>query len=506
MAQSELCYLSIHEASARIESRQLSPVELTRAFLERIEQLDGTLQAYITVLAEPALTAARAAEAEILRGDYRGPLHGIPIALKDLYDTKGVRTTASSRVMAERVPAEDATTTARLAAAGSILLGKLAMHEFALGGPDPTCGFPLARNPWNLDYIPGGSSSGSGATVAAGLCMGALGSCTGGSIRGPAAYCSIVGLKATYGRVSRYGVVPLSWTLDHCGPMTWTVEDTAHMLQAIAGYDPKDPTSSRAPVPDYAAALREDVKGLTIGVPRDFFFADDPRIDREILQGVETALGVFEAMGARVEDVTIPMLHYAAAAQPVIMLSEAERPFPARGLAFAIEGEQLLHRLGRIARAEVAAFGLKAQLVQHRPSSLDETRGEAAHLAVLWVDEHIVEVTIDQLDTALHVVQGDPELRLLLRQRLLGLLALGDAASIDGFLRGGALFECIDLVDQLRLRFAKAALPKCGWIGHMPLLAKRLYLGGIFAEEDVTIPWRNEPIRAGFTVGWKKCP
>jgi aspartyl-tRNA(Asn)/glutamyl-tRNA(Gln) amidotransferase subunit A len=251
MATTELYHLSIHQAGPLLRSRQLSPVELTRAFLERSAQLDPTLQAYITVLPAQAMAAAQSAEAEILRGDHKGPLHGIPIALKDLYDTKGIRTTASSRVMADRTPTEDATATARLRAAGTILLGKLAMHEFALGGPDPTCGFPLARNPWNLDYIPGGSSSGSGAAVAAGLCMGSLGSCTGGSIRGPAAYCSIVGLKATYGRVSRYGVVPLSWSLDHCGPMTWTVEDCAIMLGAIAGYDPKDPTTSRAPVPAF---------------------------------------------------------------------------------------------------------------------------------------------------------------------------------------------------------------------------------------------------------------
>ncbi len=323
MNQTALYHLTICEAGKLIESGQLSPIELTRAFLDRIAQLDETLQAFITVLAEPAMAAARTAEAEILRGDYKGPLHGIPIALKDLYDTKGIRTTAGSRVMADRVPIEDATTTARLAAAGTILLGKLAMHEFALGGPDPTCGFPLARNPWNLDHIPGGSSSGSGAAVAAGLCMGSLGSCTGGSIRGPAAYCSMVGLKATYGRVSRYGVVPLSWTLDHCGPMTWTVEDTALMLQAIAGYDPKDPTTSQAPVPDYSMALREDIQGLTIGVPRHFFFADDPRIDRDTLETVEAALKELAGLGARVEAVTIPMLDYAGAAQPVIMLSEA---------------------------------------------------------------------------------------------------------------------------------------------------------------------------------------
>jgi aspartyl-tRNA(Asn)/glutamyl-tRNA(Gln) amidotransferase subunit A len=322
-AQTELCYLTIREAGRLLNSRKLSPVELTRAFLNRIEQLDARLQSYITVLSDRAMSEARNAEAEILRGDYRGPLHGIPIALKDLYDTEGIRTTASSRVMASRIPNEDATTTARLAAAGSILLGKLAMHEFALGGPDPTCGFPLARNPWNLDHIPGGSSSGSGTAVAAGLCMGSLGSCTGGSIRGPASYCSIVGLKATYGRVSRYGVVPLSWTLDHCGPMTWTVEDTAIILQAIAGYDAKDPTSSRAPVPDYAASLIEDVKGMTIGVPRHFFFADDPSINRETLAVVESALKTLQELGAQVVEVKIPSLRYAGASQPVIMLSEA---------------------------------------------------------------------------------------------------------------------------------------------------------------------------------------
>jgi aspartyl-tRNA(Asn)/glutamyl-tRNA(Gln) amidotransferase subunit A len=323
MTATELCYLTIREASSRLQSGQLSPVDLTRAFLDRIEQLDGALQSYITVLPERAMAAARTAEADLLQGHAKGPLHGIPIALKDLYDTQGIRTTASSRVLADRVPTEDATATARLEAAGAILLGKLAMHEFALGGPDPTCGFPLARNPWNLDHIPGGSSSGSGTAVAAGLCMGSLGSCTGGSIRGPAAYSSIVGLKATYGRVSRYGVVPLSWSLDHCGPMTWTVEDSALMLQAIAGYDPKDPTSSQAPVPDYTATLGGSIKGLTIGVPRHFFFADDPRIDRDVLSTVDQALRILEELVAHIQEVTIPTLDYSGAAQPAIMLSEA---------------------------------------------------------------------------------------------------------------------------------------------------------------------------------------
>ena len=319
----ELHYLTIREAGPLLKSGQISPLELTGTFLDRIESLDPTLQAFITVLPDSALSEARVAEAEILRGDYRGPLHGVPIALKDLYDTKGVRTTASSRVMADRVPVEDATTTARLRQAGAILLGKLAMHEFAAGGPDPTCGFPLARNPWNLDYIPGGSSSGSGAAMAAGLTMGTLGSCTGGSIRGPAAHCGIVGLKATYGRVSRFGVVPLSWTLDHCGPLTWSVEDSALMTQVIAGYDPKDPTTSQAPVPNYSDALVEDVKGMRIGVPRHYFFADDPMIDRSVLALVDAALKDLEGLGAVVEKVTVPSLEHAGAAQQVIMLSEA---------------------------------------------------------------------------------------------------------------------------------------------------------------------------------------
>ncbi len=319
----ELCYLTIGEASGLLSSRKLSPVELTRAFLDRIDRLDGVVQAYITVLGDEAMGEARRAEAEILRGEYKGPLHGIPIALKDLYDTEEVRTTAGSRVMSDRVPTADATTTARLKAAGSILLGKLTMHEFGLGDLDATSGFPMARNPWNLEHTPGGSSSGSGAAVAAGLCMAALGSCTGGSIRGPASHCGIVGLKATYGRISRAGAVPMSWTMDHCGPMTWNVEDTATMLQATAGHDFGDPASSPLPVPDYSKSLVEDVEGLRIGVPRHFFFADDPQINRETLATVETALSALESLGAHVEEVTVPSLQYARAVHAVIMFSEA---------------------------------------------------------------------------------------------------------------------------------------------------------------------------------------
>ena len=319
----QLHYLTIHQAGELIRNGELSPVELTRACLERIQDTDERLRSFILLLADEALEQARTAEAEILRGSYRGPLHGIPFALKDLYDTAGVRTTSGSQVDIDRVPTEDATTTARLKGAGGILLGKLAMHEFALGGPDWTTPFEPARNPWNLDHITGGSSSGSGSSVASGQCLGALGSCTGGSIRGPASLCGIVGLKATYGRVSRFGVVTLSWSQDHAGPMTRTVEDTAYMLQAIAGHDPKDPTSSRAPVPDYSLSLREDIRGVKIGLPRHYFFDDDPGVNREVVDRVEQAVTVLEELGAEVQEVTLPSLEYVRAANSVIMVSEA---------------------------------------------------------------------------------------------------------------------------------------------------------------------------------------
>ena len=319
----ELHYLTIREAADLISSGRLSPVELTQAFLDRIKQTEGRLHSYITILEEQALEEARAAESEIRQGAYRGPLHGIPLAHKDLYDTAGIRTTAGSRVYADRIPTEDSTVIARFREAGAILLGKLSMYEFALGGPDPTTQFALARNPWNLEHIPGGSSSGSGSAVAAGQCMGALGSCTGGSIRGPASYCGVVGLKATYGRVSRAGVVTLSWSQDHCGPLTWTVEDSALMLQAIAGHDPKDPASSTEPTPDYSYAIREDISGLVVGLPRHFFFDPRPGVDPEVQSIVETAVKELESLGARVEEVTIPSLEYVRSANSVIMLSEA---------------------------------------------------------------------------------------------------------------------------------------------------------------------------------------
>ena len=318
-----LYFLTMREAGQLMRSGQLSPVELLRACLDRIEATDDRLHSFVTLMADEAMAQARTAEAEMLQGNYRGPMHGIPFALKDLYDTAGTRTTSGSYVDLERVPTVDATTTAGLKNAGGILVGKLAMHEFALGGPDWSTPFEPARNPWNLDHITGGSSSGTGSAVASGQVMGGLGSCTGGSIRGPASYCGIVGIKPTYGRVSRFGVVTLSWSQDHAGPMTWTVEDCAYMLQAIAGHDPRDPTSSTAPVPDYSASLVEDIKGVTIGLPRHYFFDPDPSVNAESVAVVEKAVAELEGLGAKVRDVSLPSLDYVRAANSVIMVSEA---------------------------------------------------------------------------------------------------------------------------------------------------------------------------------------
>src|SRR5579864_3792486 len=255
----ELVDLNIRDASELVRQRKVSPVELTHACLAQIEKLNPALNAFITVTAESATAEARAAEAEIQRGKWRGPLHGIPIALKDLFDTAGVRTTAGSGVFKDRVPEQDAEVVRRLKSAGAVLLGKLNMHEFAYGGTSVATYFGAVHNPWNLDRIAGGSSGGSAAAVAAGLCYGALGSDTGGSVRQPAAYCGIAGLKPTYGRVSTRGAVPLSWSLDHVGPMCRTVGDVALLLQGIAGYDPEDSNSVDAPVPDYAQALRAKI-------------------------------------------------------------------------------------------------------------------------------------------------------------------------------------------------------------------------------------------------------
>src|SRR5438132_603477 len=272
----ELHDLSIAELSGLIAARKLSPVELTEALIQRVERYDSQTRAFITPTFDLARRQARVAETEIAAGKHRGPLHGIPFALKDIYDTKGILTSGHSRVFIDRIPAEDATTTRRLYEAGAVLLGKLATHEMAHAGPSFDLPWPPARNPWNLERFTGGSSSGSGAAVAAGMVPVALGSDTGGSIRGPASLCGIVGLMPTFGLVSRAGVITNSYTFDHCGPLARTVEDCALALEALAGYDPRDAGSLSRPIPRYRRALGEDLRGLRIGVLRHPWEDDIP--------------------------------------------------------------------------------------------------------------------------------------------------------------------------------------------------------------------------------------
>src|SRR5262249_50510979 len=261
-------HLTIAEAARLIQHKELSPVELVDSRLDRISRLDDRLHCFIRVLADEARRDARPAEQEIAGGRWRGPLHGIPIGLKDIYETAGIATTGHSKVMQDHVPLTDAVSVTKLRDAGAIIVGKLATHEFALGGPSFDLPWPPARNPWNTGHFTGGSSSGTGASVAAGLVLGGTGSDTGGSIRGPAAYCGLAGIKPTYGLISRRGILPLAFSLDHAGPLAWTAEDNAILVQAMAGRDPADPGSADVLIPDYRAALQGDVKALRLRVVR----------------------------------------------------------------------------------------------------------------------------------------------------------------------------------------------------------------------------------------------
>ena len=298
-------FLTIAEAARLLEARKLSPVELTQALLKRIEAIDPQLNLYITCTAELALERARKAEAQIMRGAYLGPMHGIPFALKDIFNTAGVLTTGHSKICIDNVPQGDAAATAKLYQAGAILLGKVATSEFAHGaGPSFELPWPPARNPWNTEYFTGSSSSGSAAAVAAGLALGSMGSDTGGSIRVPASYCGVVGLKPTYGLISRYGLMANSFTFDHCGPLTWTAEDCAIMLQATAGHDPRDPASARRAVPDYRSALKDDIRGMRIGVIRHFWEEDLPNL-AHAGPPIDAALDVLSKLGAKIETVRV---------------------------------------------------------------------------------------------------------------------------------------------------------------------------------------------------------
>jgi aspartyl-tRNA(Asn)/glutamyl-tRNA(Gln) amidotransferase subunit A len=316
----EICYMSAGDLSKLVQSKEISPVEIIEAHLTRIDATEPVLNSFITLLADQARKAARQAEKDIQAGRYKGPLHGIPVALKDLYNTGGVRTTSGSRIFDTFIPAEDCTVAAKFHQAGAILLGKLNMHQFAYGPTGENPDYGHMHNPWNPDMVTGGSSGGSGSAAAAGQCTITTGSDTGGSIRIPAALCGIVGLKPTYGLVSRHGLSALSWSLDHPGPMTRTVEDTAITMNVIAGHDPRDVASAKVDIPDYTSALTGDVKGLRIGIVKEYFEAP---LDPQVRKAVMDAISLLESMGAEVKEVSYPMFNQSQAISSTVLMAEA---------------------------------------------------------------------------------------------------------------------------------------------------------------------------------------
>ncbi len=324
MNELEICFASAAQLAPMIKSCEISPVEIVEAHLSRIRDTEPVLNSFITVLPDAAMTAARQAERDIRAGRYRGPLHGIPVGLKDLFNTGGVRTTSGSRIYDNYVPSQDCTVAARFREAGAILLGKLNMHQFAYGPTGENPDYGHMHNPWDPDRVSGGSSGGSGSAAAAGQCTITTGSDTGGSIRIPAALCGIVGLKPTYGRVSRHGLTPLAWSMDHPGPMVRTVEDAAITMNVIAGHDPNDVASATLPVPDFTAALTGEVRGLRIGVPRQYMEAP---LDPEVRQAINEALEQMEKMGADVVEVEFPEFDHAAAISTTMLMAEASACF-----------------------------------------------------------------------------------------------------------------------------------------------------------------------------------
>jgi aspartyl-tRNA(Asn)/glutamyl-tRNA(Gln) amidotransferase subunit A len=333
---------SLTELGRMLRAGKVSSVEITEATLARIGRIDPSVHAFIRVTPERALQDAVRADAELAKGQDRGPLHGIPFGMKDIYDTAGITTTCHSRLLIDNVPKADSAVAERFAQAGAVLLGKLATNEFAFGGPGFDLPFPVALNPWNRDRYTGGSSAGSAAAIIAGFMRFSPGSDTGGSIRGPAAWCGTVGIKPTYGRVSRRGVFPLSWTLDHCGPLGRRVEDTAIALQVMAGHDPQDPGSLDVEVPDYLAEMQRPVAGMRIGVPYDWF-AKAPHADPEVLSGIALAIEVLQAAGAVIEPVELPDFALFGAVARVLLTGEG----------FAVHRQMAMTRLTDYAEVNV---------------------------------------------------------------------------------------------------------------------------------------------------------
>ena len=376
---SELAYLTLHETSELIRGRKLSPVDLVKAQLARIERLDARLHAFIRVTPEIALAGARAAEAQIMSGDWRGPLHGVPYGLKDIIDYAGLPTTCHSKILIDNIAARDAVVTTRLKAAGGVMMGKLATHEFAIGGPSFDLPWPPAINPWSGNagtLHPGGSSSGSGVALAAGMLPVALGTDTGGSVRNPASMCGIVGMKPTYGRVSRRGVFPLAYSLDHVGPMTRTVRDNAILLDIIAGHDQLDPGSADVAVDNYTADLDRGVRGLTIGLARHFY-AEDEMAHPEQIAAIDAAAEVLRGLGAEVREVRLPPNAEFVACNRLILRSEAyaihRRWLTQRPADYGDLGRQRLLDGATVSAADyIDALRLRGRLVQRTLEAMAE--------------------------------------------------------------------------------------------------------------------------------------
>lgn len=384
---SALHRLSIGEASEAIGRGTLSPVELVESFVRRIEALDPTWRAFRTFTPERAIAQAREREAELAAGRSHGPLHGIPLALKDIYDTAGVLTTYGSALCADHVPGRDAGAWRQLAAAGAVLLGKLETHEFANGGPRRVSPAPYdltALNPWNPKRYVGGSSSGSAVAVAARLCMGALGSDTGGSIRIPASYCGVVGLKPTYGLVSRTGVFPVSHALDHCGPLTWTVEDAAFLVDALAGYDPDDPASLQADPPRCIATLRDGIAGRRLGYARTW--TEEIAAQPEVGHALEAALGVLQGLGAEIVEVSLPCLADITACNTVIVLAEAHAVHQQSLRAHADQYSEFTRDRLTLGACVAAADYVQAQRVRRKLR-------DAMHTGLTGIDALIAPMT-----------------------------------------------------------------------------------------------------------------
>lgn len=353
-----LTELTIHELHERLLRREISSVEATRAYLRRIDATDDRLNAFITVCSEAALAAAAAADRRIAAGE-ADLLTGIPLALKDIFITAGVRTTCASKILENFNPPYDGTAVARLKERGAVILGKLNMDEFAMGSSNENSAFGAVKNPWNLDTVPGGSSGGSAVAVAARQAAGTLGTDTGGSIRQPASHCGVVGLKPTYGRVSRYGVIAYASSLDQVGPLTRDVEDCAILLQAVAGYDPADSTSVDTPVPDYRATLRDGVKGLRIGLPREYFIEG---LDPEVKQAVAAAIDTYRQLGAEIVDVGLPHTDYAVACYYLIATAEASSNLARYdGVRFGLRVEESRGLIDMYMQSRAAGFGAEVK-------------------------------------------------------------------------------------------------------------------------------------------------